>query len=162
MPQSKKDLRAQKQRANVKAGIGDEKGRVASNQKVNSNTFYTKSDYSMGCWLTYCFRTSFKLRFFTIIYSSDCLFQDAPVMASCTICKQSIRMIKANTQAKAHVESKHSGKKFDVSVTSGNSTKPQYNNFPNSFPSTHIYCRKLECPLARGKKVRLEFSLTNQ
>ena len=35
-------------------------------------------------------------------------------MASCTICKMSIRMIKANTQAKAHVESKHSGKKFDV------------------------------------------------
>lgn len=45
MPQSKKDLRAQKQRANVKAGIGDEKGRVASNQKVNSNTFYTRSDH---------------------------------------------------------------------------------------------------------------------
>ena len=35
-------------------------------------------------------------------------------MAACTICKQSIRMIKANTQAKQHVESKHSGKKFDV------------------------------------------------
>ena len=34
MPQSKKDLRAQKQRANIKAGIGDEKGRIASNQKV--------------------------------------------------------------------------------------------------------------------------------
>merc|ERR1711983_67906 len=71
MPQSKKDLRAQKQRANIKAGIGDEKGRIASNQK------------------------------------------DAPVMASCTICKQSIRMIKANTQAKAHVDSKHSNKKFE-------------------------------------------------
>ena len=69
MPQSKKDLRAQKQRANVKAGIGDEKGRVASNQKVNSNTFYTRSDHSMGCWLTYCFRTSFKLRFSTMIVS---------------------------------------------------------------------------------------------
>jgi len=71
MPQSKKDLRAAKQRANVKAGIGDEKGRVASHQKQEN------------------------------------------VMAACTICKQSIRMIKANTQAKQHVESKHSGKKFD-------------------------------------------------
>ena len=36
MPQSKKDLRAQKQRQNVKDGIGDAKGRVASNQKVIS------------------------------------------------------------------------------------------------------------------------------
>merc|ERR1711884_783922 len=72
MPQSKKDLRAQKQRANQKAGIGDEKGRLPANQKAEN------------------------------------------VMAACTICKQSIRMIKANTQAKQHVESKHSGKKFDV------------------------------------------------
>ena len=37
-------------------------------------------------------------------------------MASCTICKQSIRMIKANTQAKAHVDSKHSNKKFEVTL----------------------------------------------
>ena len=36
MPQSKKDLRAQKQRQNVKDGVGDAKGRVASNQKVIS------------------------------------------------------------------------------------------------------------------------------
>merc|ERR1711944_398443 len=71
MPQSKKDLRAQKQRQNMKAGIGDEKGRLPANQKAEN------------------------------------------VMAACTICKQSIRMIKANTQAKQHVESKHSGKKFD-------------------------------------------------
>ena len=49
--------------------------------------------------------------------TSDCPFQDAPVMASCTICKQSIRMIKANTQAKAHVDSKHSNKKFEVTQT---------------------------------------------
>ena len=34
MPQSKKDLRAQKQRQNMKAGIGDEKGRLPANQKV--------------------------------------------------------------------------------------------------------------------------------
>merc|ERR1712039_129664 len=71
MPQSKKDLRAQKQRQNMKAGIGDEKGRLPANQKAEN------------------------------------------VMAACTICKQIIRMIKANTQAKQHVESKHSGKKFD-------------------------------------------------
>ena len=35
------------------------------------------------------------------------------VMAACTICKQSIRMVKKNAQAAAHVESKHSGKKFE-------------------------------------------------
>lgn len=34
MPASKKTLRNQKQKQNVAAGIGDEKGRVASNQKV--------------------------------------------------------------------------------------------------------------------------------
>merc|ERR1711864_8406 len=38
--------------------------------------------------------------------------KDAVVMASCSICKQSIRMIKKNEQAKIHVESKHSGKQF--------------------------------------------------
>ena len=37
MPQSKKDLRNQKQKENVKAGIGDAKGRIASNIKVSSN-----------------------------------------------------------------------------------------------------------------------------
>jgi len=57
MPQSKKDLRTQKQKKNVEAGIGDAKGRIASNIK------------------------------------------DAPTMAACTICKQSIRMVKKNTQA---------------------------------------------------------------
>jgi len=56
MPASKKDLRAQKQKANIKAGIGDEKGRLPSQTK------------------------------------------DAPVMASCTVCKQQIRMIKKNEQ----------------------------------------------------------------
>jgi len=71
MPASKKDLRAQKQKANIKAGIGDEKGRLPSQNK------------------------------------------DAPVMAACTICKQQIRMIKKNEQAKVHVESKHSAKKFE-------------------------------------------------
>jgi len=71
MPQSKKDLRTQKQKKNVEAGIGDAKGRIASNIK------------------------------------------DAPTMAACTICKQSIRMVKKNTQASAHVDSKHSGKKFE-------------------------------------------------
>ena len=35
------------------------------------------------------------------------------VMASCTICKQEIRMIKKNEQAVAHVKSKHSGKTFE-------------------------------------------------
>ena len=34
MPASKKDLRAQKQKANIKAGIGDEKGRLPSQTKV--------------------------------------------------------------------------------------------------------------------------------
>ena len=71
MPQSKKDLRNQKQKKNVEAGIGDAKGRVASNVK------------------------------------------EAPTMAVCTICKQSIRMVKKNAQAAAHVDSKHSGKKFE-------------------------------------------------
>jgi len=36
------------------------------------------------------------------------------VMATCTICKQQIRMIKKNEQAKVHVQSKHSGKEFSV------------------------------------------------
>lgn len=35
------------------------------------------------------------------------------VMAACTICKQSIRMVKKNAQAAAHVDSKHAGKKFE-------------------------------------------------
>lgn len=35
------------------------------------------------------------------------------VMVACTICKQQIRMIKKNEQAKVHVDSKHSGKKFE-------------------------------------------------
>ena len=35
------------------------------------------------------------------------------VMAACTICKQQIRMIKKNEQARVHVENKHSGKKFE-------------------------------------------------
>lgn len=39
--------------------------------------------------------------------------KDAKVMAACTICKQEIRMIKKNEQAKQHVESKHSAKKFE-------------------------------------------------
>lgn len=39
--------------------------------------------------------------------------KDANVMAACTICKQSIRMIKKNSQAAAHVQSKHSGKNFE-------------------------------------------------
>jgi len=34
------------------------------------------------------------------------------VMAACTICKQEIRMIKKNEQAKQHVQNKHSGKTF--------------------------------------------------
>ena len=37
MPQSKKDLRNQKQKDNVKAGIGDAKGKIASNPKVSWN-----------------------------------------------------------------------------------------------------------------------------
>jgi len=35
------------------------------------------------------------------------------VMAACTICKQQIRMIKKNEQARVHVESKHGNKKFE-------------------------------------------------
>ena len=38
MPQSKKDLRTQKQKKNVEAGIGDAKGKIASNPKVSSNS----------------------------------------------------------------------------------------------------------------------------
>jgi len=34
-------------------------------------------------------------------------------MASCTVCKQQIRMIKKNEQAKVHVDSKHGNKKFE-------------------------------------------------
>merc|ERR1712018_247292 len=34
------------------------------------------------------------------------------VMGTCKICKQQIRMVKQNVQAKAHVDSKHSGKKW--------------------------------------------------
>jgi hypothetical protein len=71
MPASKKTLRNQQQKKNQAAGIGDEKGRIASNVK------------------------------------------EAPTMADCTICKQSIRMVKKNAQAAAHVESKHAGKKFE-------------------------------------------------
>lgn len=37
----------------------------------------------------------------------------APVMAGCVICKQQIRMVKKNEQAKVHVDSKHTGKKFE-------------------------------------------------
>jgi len=70
MPASKKTLKKQEQKKNVAAGIGDEKGRIASRQK------------------------------------------DDVVMGTCTICKQQIRMIKANTQAKTHVDQKHSGKGF--------------------------------------------------
>lgn len=71
MPASKKTLRNQQQKKNQAAGIGDEKGRVASNIK------------------------------------------ESKVMAACTICKQEIRMIKKNEQAKQHVESKHSAKSFE-------------------------------------------------
>jgi len=39
--------------------------------------------------------------------------KEANVMGTCTICKQQIRMQKKNAQAAAHVESKHSGKKFE-------------------------------------------------
>jgi hypothetical protein len=71
MPASKKTLRAQQQKKNQAAGVGDEKGRIASNVK------------------------------------------SANVMATCTICKQQIRMIKKNEQAKQHVDSKHAGKTFE-------------------------------------------------
>ena len=97
MPQSKKDLRAQKQRQNMKAGIGDEKGRLPANQKV------LHQDLAQNMRLIDPFNT------FCLMF-----LQAENVMAACAICKQSIRMIKANTQAKQHVESKHSGKKFDV------------------------------------------------
>jgi len=71
MPASKKTLRAQQQKKNQAAGLGDEKGRLPGQEKAEK------------------------------------------VMAACTICKQQIRMIKKNEQAKQHVESKHSGKKFE-------------------------------------------------
>ena len=38
--------------------------------------------------------------------------KDPVVMVACTICKQQIRMIKKNEQARVHVDSKHSGKPF--------------------------------------------------
>jgi len=38
--------------------------------------------------------------------------KEATVMGTCTICKQQIRMIKNNEQAKTHVDNKHSGKSF--------------------------------------------------
>jgi len=71
MPASKKTLRAQQQKKNQAAGLGDEKGRIPSNVK------------------------------------------SAPVMGTCTICKQQIRMVKKNEQANQHVNSKHSGKSFE-------------------------------------------------
>merc|ERR1740123_790338 len=43
---------------------------------------------------------------------SESSYLDENVMGTCTICKQQIRMIKANTQAKTHVDNKHSGKSF--------------------------------------------------
>ena len=71
MPASKKTLRNQQQKKNRDAGLGDEKGRIASSVKAES------------------------------------------VMGTCSICKQQIRMVKKNEQAKQHVDSKHSGKKFE-------------------------------------------------
>jgi hypothetical protein len=70
MPASKKDLKKAQHKKNVEAGIGDEKGRIPSQNK------------------------------------------DPVVMVACSICKQQIRMVKKNTQAKVHVDSKHSGKQF--------------------------------------------------
>jgi len=70
MPASKKDLKKAQQKANIKDGIGDAKGRIPSRTKAEN------------------------------------------VMGTCTICKQQIRMIKDNSQAKLHVNNKHSGKKF--------------------------------------------------
>ncbi len=71
MPASKKDIKKLQQKKNVAASIGDEKGRLPSQNKPEN------------------------------------------VMVPCTICKQVIRMIKKNEQAKMHVDSKHAGKKFD-------------------------------------------------
>lgn len=71
MPASKKDLKKAQHKKNVAAGVGDDKGRIPSNNKA------------------------------------------AVVMVACSICKQQIRMIKKNEQAKNHVESKHAGKAFD-------------------------------------------------
>jgi len=39
--------------------------------------------------------------------------KEAQVMVACSICKQQIRMVKKNEQARVHVESKHPGKKFE-------------------------------------------------
>jgi len=71
MPASKKTLRNQQQKTNKAAGIGDEKGRIASSQKADK------------------------------------------VMVACSICKQEIRMIKKNEQAKQHVDTKHPKETFD-------------------------------------------------
>ena len=79
--------------------------------KGNSYRSHTISDIINIKQANFSIYDIHKLMFISVL----CLFKDAPVMANCSICKMSIRMIKANTQAKAHVDSKHSGKKFDVS-----------------------------------------------
>ena len=48
MPQSKKDLRTQKQKKNVEAGIGDAKGRIASNIKVSSHCQFTGLSFTFS------------------------------------------------------------------------------------------------------------------
>ena len=41
MPASKKDLKKLQQKKNKEAGIGDEKGRIASNQKVGCQSLFS-------------------------------------------------------------------------------------------------------------------------
>ena len=55
MPASKKDLRAQKQKANIKAGIGDEKGRLPSQTKVVRD--YVYYDTAKFLALKWCYLT---------------------------------------------------------------------------------------------------------
>merc|ERR1712156_79471 len=45
--------------------------------------------------------------------SASGTIKEANTMATCTICKQTIRMVKKNEQAKAHVENKHSKSTFE-------------------------------------------------
>ena len=49
---------------------------------------------------------------YKIIINWYSFIKDPVVMVACTICKQQIRMIKKNEQARVHVDSKHSGKPF--------------------------------------------------
>ena len=84
MPASKKDLKKNQQKKNVAAGIGDEKGRLPSQNKVRGQRVHSVHIVHN----VYKFPLNNKLLF----------FQPENVMVACTICKQVLRMIKKNEQ----------------------------------------------------------------